>query len=76
MTIIRTKPYTTKNGIVQIKPSFELLEELDENQQGFCLACGEIQDEVEPDARRYVCDCCDAPKVFGATELALMGLAF
>ena len=29
---------------------------------------------VEPDARKYECDCCGEPKVYGAEELIMMGL--
>jgi len=39
---------------------------------GFCLACGAMQDGVEPDARRYVCDVCGASRVYGAEECLLM----
>jgi hypothetical protein len=39
---------------------------------GYCLACGEEAYGVEPDARRYTCECCDKPQVFGAQELLLM----
>ena len=48
--------------------------ELDDAGDGWCLACGAVNMGVEPDARRYVCDCCGARKVYGAAELALMGL--
>lgn len=40
---------------------------------GFCLACGEDAEDVEPDAREYVCDACGANRVFGASEVLLMG---
>ena len=36
---------------------------------GICRACGHEQDGVEPDARRYKCDNCDACQVYGAEEL-------
>ena len=39
---------------------------------GFCLACGEEHYGVEPDARQYPCESCDAPKVYGAEELLFM----
>jgi len=39
---------------------------------GFCTACGEPADEVEPDAREYECESCGAEKVYGAEELILM----
>ena len=70
------KPYTTKSGVQQFKPSAALLQELDDDGMGFCLACDETAEGVEPDARRYTCECCGAPKVYGAAELALMGLYF
>lgn len=38
---------------------------------GFCLACGEEAEGVEPDARNYECESCGASKVFGAEELLL-----
>jgi hypothetical protein len=39
---------------------------------GFCLACGAEACGVEPDARGYSCEECNAPKVYGAEELLLM----
>lgn len=36
---------------------------------GFCAACGEDAYGVEPDARRYECECCGKKAVFGAEEL-------
>lgn len=39
---------------------------------GFCLACGEEAEGVEPDARRYVCESCGEPRVYGADELLVM----
>lgn len=41
---------------------------------GFCLACGEEAECVEPDARRYECDYCHAHEVYGAEECLLMGV--
>lgn len=38
---------------------------------GFCIACGEDADGVEPDARKYTCECCDEPAVYGAEEILL-----
>ena len=43
-----------------------------DEHMGFCIACGEEAYEVEPDARRYVCESCDAKAVYGAEELLLM----
>lgn len=68
--------YTARNGNVQWKPSIELTMLMNEEQQGFCLACGDIADGVEPDARKYRCEACGAAKVYGAEEIALMGLTF
>lgn len=38
---------------------------------GFCLACGSEHYGVEPDARGYRCEECGASMVFGAEELLL-----
>lgn len=38
---------------------------------GVCLGCGEEAHGVEPDARRYVCESCGVPRVYGAEELLL-----
>lgn len=40
--------------------------------RGFCLACGAEAHSVEPDARKYLCETCGAPRVFGAEQLLLM----
>ena len=53
------------------------LEEYREYQDefiGVCLECGDIQENVEPDARNYPCDACGARQVFGAEELLIMGM--
>ncbi len=42
----------------------------DENV-GFCMACGEERGNVEPDARHYHCDSCGEDQVFGAEEIIL-----
>ena len=36
---------------------------------GFCIACGEDAEGVEPDARKYECECCGKRAVYGAEEL-------
>ena len=46
--------------------------ENDEEYIGFCIACGAEAYGVEPDARRYDCDECGKPKVYGAEEILLM----
>lgn len=45
--------------------------EQDDNM-GFCLACGVEAYGIEPDAREYECEACGAEKVYGAEELLLM----
>jgi hypothetical protein len=42
---------------------------------GFCLACGEDADGVEPDARRSECEACGARAVYGAEEVLIMTVA-
>ena len=68
--------YKAKNGNQQFKPSQDWLTRAIENDEnaGFCLACGDDCDGVEPDARKYMCESCGAHKVYGAEELMIMGL--
>ncbi len=68
--------YTTRTGLTQFKPTLgvDVSEEDFDDCQGWCLACGELQDGCEPDAVRYKCDGCGKPKVYGLAELALMNL--
>jgi predicted RNA-binding Zn-ribbon protein involved in translation (DUF1610 family) len=42
-----------------------------DSMQGVCLACGEIADGVEPDARKYTCETCGESKVYGAEEIVM-----
>jgi hypothetical protein len=49
------------------------VEEASAGQCGLCLACGGTRDQCEPDARRYRCDACGLPEVYGAEELMLTG---
>ena len=72
------KTYKSMNGNTQYLPSITEVQAIitGENYEGFCLACGNWQGGVEPDARRYACDSCDAPKVYGAEELLMMGLVY
>lgn len=58
------------------KPSLAEVESADDNNEGFCLACGETEPGVEPDARRYECSACGEKMVYGGVELALMGLTY
>ena len=45
--------------------------EMDDNI-GICISCGDEQYGVEPDARKYECESCGKPKVYGAQELLMM----
>lgn len=48
---------------------------LDEDSCGLCIRCGETAvGSVEPDARGYECEYCEAKGVHGAQELLMMGL--
>ena len=40
---------------------------------GFCIACGVQVEGVEPDARKYGCEACGEPGVYGAQELLICG---
>lgn len=72
------KQYTAKNGHLQFKPSDAALTEIIEsdNATGFCLACGEFVDGIEPDLERADCPHCGAAKVYGAENLMARGLYF
>ena len=68
--------YKAKSGKMLIKPSIELVEMLDAEGAGFCLNCGAHDQSAEPDMRKGQCEVCGEPKLYGAAEIALMGLAF
>ena len=70
------KTYQSIGGKRQYKPSLEEAERMDNEGYGFCLACGNDCQPAEPDARKYVCEACGAEKVYGASELILMGLVY
>lgn len=67
--------YTTKTGTKQFRPVVSESELMEDRSMGFCLACGCEADGVEPDARKYTCESCQMPKVYGLEELVMMGLA-
>ena len=56
------------------KFTVDQLEEASEDMAGFCVECGEEAYSVEPDAREYRCEYCERNTVYGAEEIALMGL--
>lgn len=70
------RDYRAKNGATQYKPSLQMAMAMNGCSEGFCLACAHVQSGVEPDAKRYVCNACNAPKVYGAESLVMMGLTF
>ena len=41
---------------------------------GVCIVCGHIQDGCEPDARKYECEDCELPRVYGIEQAILEGL--
>jgi predicted RNA-binding Zn-ribbon protein involved in translation (DUF1610 family) len=43
----------------------------EDDNVGFCTACGAEAYNVEPDARRYRCEECGERAVYGAEELLL-----
>lgn len=43
----------------------------EDNGAGLCLGCGAEASGCEPDARRYPCESCGAPRVWGAEELLI-----
>jgi len=61
-------------GNKRITFTLEQIEEAHDNMQGFCIACGALHEGLEPDAREDPCEECGENKVYGAEELAVMGL--
>ncbi len=45
---------------------------LEEENLGFCLACGERVFGIDPDAGDYVCESCGGRAVYRAEELFMM----
>lgn len=69
--------FKTKAGTTRYRPVMPESEcrhlTFNENP-GFCLDCGTETDGVEPDARKYRCDACGMPAVYGLEELLMMNL--
>jgi hypothetical protein len=59
---------------VKITFTLEEIKEAEEEQAGYCIKCGNFQHGVEPDARKYECEECGLPAVYGTFELYLMGV--
>lgn len=68
--------YKTRSGKTQRRPVMTEPEyrAYHNDNAGFCLSCGAEADGVEPDARRYPCEVCEQPKVYGLEELMMLGL--
>jgi ribosomal protein L37E len=43
----------------------------EDDNRGFCVACGDEAYNVEPDAKEYTCESCGSPSVYGAEELLI-----
>jgi hypothetical protein len=71
-----TPSTNTSTGRPAVLQSFADLAEIAEtdNDAGFCIACGELAEGIEPDAHRYTCECCGAREVYGAEQLIMLGL--
>ncbi len=54
---------------ISISELEELMDGL--SSDGICTACGNIQSDCEPDARNYVCEDCEEPRVFGMEQAVL-----
>ena len=69
------KIFSTKRPdvIIGFKMTEHEFKELDNDYLGLCLACGEVNDSCEPDARNYTCENCEKEKVFGSSEIMMMG---
>ena len=48
--------------------------EMQNDNVGLCVGCGEEAFGVEPDARKYECESCEKRMVYGLQELVIMGL--
>lgn len=67
------REYTARNGQTRIAPYFEDIPPDEQEDAGWCLACGDVT-ETEPDTRKDECGCCGERCVYGFAELVLMGL--
>ena len=66
-----TKGTVTFRGGATIRRSAILRAAQADDCLGFCVRCGAEASGVEPDARKYVCEQCGAPSVYGAEEIML-----
>jgi CRISPR/Cas system-associated protein Cas10 (large subunit of type III CRISPR-Cas system) len=54
--------------------SEETYQELRDDNGGACTSCSQFVYGVEPDARKYTCEHCGDPSVYGIEELLMMGM--
>lgn len=71
---MQRESYKTRKGVQQYRPVMTEAEYRGSDNTGFCLACGMEAYGVEPDARQYPCESCEARKVYGIQELLMMDL--
>lgn len=75
---MRKMEYRARGGVTQFKPVLTKAElsrvVFNDNNEGWCVGCGEFHIGVEPDATRYDCELCGANKVYGLEQLLMMNL--
>lgn len=76
--LVEAIAYTTKTGATRYKARItaEFFAQMQfDGGYGFCTNCGELAEgDIEPDARNYACEACNAKKVSGVEELLMMGV--
>ena len=74
---MNVKKYKNRKGAIRYKAvmveseAFDLFEN---SNEGFCIACGYVQDGCEPDMDKGQCEDCGESKVYAYHQLNLMGL--
>jgi hypothetical protein len=63
---VKVKPLVVRMSEDEIREAMEAL-------QGVCVACGELADGCEPEARAYECEVCGTPTVYGIGEALMVG---
>lgn len=66
---------TMKSGRVFKYPRLTIqeFEELHKDYFGWCTACGDLPEGIDPDAHQYDCECCGEPRVYGFEQLNELG---
>jgi hypothetical protein len=49
------------------------IEEMIYDNEGICLHCGEVENNIEPDAKNYKCNWCGCYTVYGTEEAIVEG---